>query len=166
MMGVWLFKGVFLLGLLMGLTGCHEQVARVGEAAPDLAVTDLNGEVLELNAWQGHYTYLSFWSSACGACIAELALIEPLSAQYAGRVQVVAVNVDPEDMPLKNLGRLTDVYVVLRDSLGISKERYRVDVTPTTYIIDDRGIVRQRLTGMHTPQALEALFAGMANGKV
>lgn len=148
--------------LLLALTGCQEQVARIGEAAPDLAVTDLSGQVQEFNAWQGHYTYLTFWSSACSACIVELTAIEPLREQYAHEIQVLAVNVDPDSVPLMNLGRLSQSYLVLRDSLGISKERYLVEATPTTYIIDAQGIVRMRFVGMQDPQMLAELFGKMA----
>lgn len=155
-------KILLCIVLLLALAGCQEQVVRIGEPAPDLAVTNISGQVQEFNDWQGHYTYLTFWSSTCSACLIELTAIKPLVEQYGHKIQVLAVNVDSQDMPMANLDRFSQTYTVLRDSLGISKERYLVEATPTTYIIDGQGIVRMVYVGMQDSQKLADLFEQMA----
>lgn len=156
-------KKALLVVLFLSLTGCKEEFAELGEKAPALAVTDLRGETLDLSLWKGQSVYLSFWSSSCGVCVAELPHLEALSKQYQGKVAVVAVNIDPPDVALdKVLERQGVSFSVVRDSMDITRERYKIIGTPTAYVIDANGVVQQVTIGMQTPEKLAAVFQGVA----
>lgn len=150
------------LALALLLAGCKDEKVSIGASAPALAAYDLHGQPVELARWQGQAVYLNFWSSGCGGCLAEMATLDQLSQRYAGRVAVVAVNTDPDGVDLSNV---PVSYPVVRDQLGITKERYQVVGTPTSFVVDARGTVTAIHQGVRSEQQLTALFSRLARGE-
>lgn len=160
-------RKLLLIVTLLLVGACKEEVVHVGAAAPELAAVTLQGEPVKLANWQGQAIYLNFWSAGCGACIIEMKDLERLSVEYRGRVTVVAVNLDPQEMPIDGiLSKQNVTYPVIRDSLMMTRERYRVVGTPTSFVIGADGIVRKMIIGNQKPEALAALFDDMAKGSV
>lgn len=153
-----------LLWLMVSMAGCKDEVAKVGEPAPPLTVLTLSGDTFSDNVWKpGQYTYLNFWSLSCAPCMVELSHLEELSREFSGRVRIVSVNVRQETPPVfASLPRLAQAYTILYDPLGITAEQYLVMATPSSYIIDDKGVVRQSHVGMRTMEELKMLFEQMA----
>ena len=153
-----------VLAALTLFTGCKEEQVRVGGQAPALAAYDLTGQQVELARWQGKQVYLNFWSSGCGGCLAEMATLDKLSKAYADKIVVVAVNTDPEGVDLAPLLAQQHIsYPVIRDQLGITKERYQVNGTPTSFIIDASGKVTAQHEGSRNEQQLTSLFTQLAS---
>ncbi|KAA9000748.1 TlpA family protein disulfide reductase [Affinibrenneria salicis] len=147
------------------LGGCKEERASVGQPAPALAAWDLQGQQVDLNRWQGKNVYLNFWSAGCGGCLAEMATLAKLSKQYGDRIVVVAINTDPESVDIQPLLQQQKIdYPVVRDQLGISKERYQVIGTPTSFLINAQGKVLEQHQGSRNEQALSELFRRVAQG--
>nr|WP_113868471.1 TlpA disulfide reductase family protein [Brenneria salicis]NMN92035.1 thiol-disulfide isomerase/thioredoxin [Brenneria salicis ATCC 15712 = DSM 30166]RBP59492.1 thiol-disulfide isomerase/thioredoxin [Brenneria salicis ATCC 15712 = DSM 30166]RLM29441.1 thioredoxin [Brenneria salicis ATCC 15712 = DSM 30166] len=159
------FKALCLLGTLALLGGCKEEQVSVGAQAPALAVYDTAGQPIDLSRWQGKSVYLNFWSSGCAGCLAEMGTLEKLSKDYGDKVVVVAVNTDPDGVDISRLlaeQRIT--YPVVRDQLGITKERYKVIGTPTSFVIDANGKVTQQHQGMRNEAQLASLFEQLSRG--
>ncbi|XBS68622.1 TlpA disulfide reductase family protein [Acerihabitans sp. KWT182] len=158
-----------LLVLAAVLGGCKdEQRVSIGAQAPSLAAFDLQGRPAALEKWRGKPVYLTFWSADCGGCAADLAALQKLTdsdGQGNGPV-VVAVNTDPEQTDIAPfLRQLNLSYPVVRDQLGITKERYQVIGTPTSYLIDGQGRVVEAHQGMQGEAALAAMFRQAQQGK-
>ncbi|MEH2920047.1 TlpA family protein disulfide reductase [Samsonia erythrinae] len=152
-----------LLGLV-ALSGCQEEQVRIGAQAPALAAYDLAGQEVGLSRWQGKSVYLNFWSSGCGGCMAEMGTLEKLSQQYGDKIVVVAVNTDPDGVDINAMLTHHHVtYPVVRDQLGITKERYQVTGTPTSFIIDGSGKVVEQHQGARNEAELSALFQQLAS---
>lgn len=152
-----------LLGAL-ALGGCKEEQVSVGAQAPALAAYDLAGQQVDLSRWQGKSVYLNFWSSGCGGCLAEMGTLEKLSQQYGDNVVIVAVNTDPDGVDITSmLAHHNVTYPVVRDQLGITKERYQVSGTPTSFIIDANGKVTDLHQGTRDEAQLTALFQKLAS---
>ena len=148
--------------LLVVLAGCQEDKLVVGDQAPALAATDSAGEPASLDAWRGRPLFLTIWSDGCSSCVAEMKELEKLTQANDGRIVVVAVNVDAEPPDMRELRqRLSLSFPLLRDSLGISKERYDVAGTPTSVLIDAQGRILSRYVGMRTRDELAGDFAAL-----
>ena len=146
--------------LLAVLAGCREDKLAIGDPAPALAATDPAGEPASLDTWRGRPLFLTFWSDGCSSCVAEMKELQTLAQANNGRVAVVAVNVDAEPPDMREIGqRLGLSFPLLRDSLGISKERYEVAGTPTSVLIDASGRILSRHVGMRKPDELAGDFA-------
>ena len=153
-------SGVLLLiSAALLLSGCKEEKAKIGTAAPTLAAYDLSGNKASLEQWKGKYVYLNFWASNCGGCLAEMPTLEKLSQEYRDNIVVVGINTDKDDANIQAL--LTDMQVSfpnVRDQLAITQERYQVIGTPTSFLIDPQGTLQGQYVGMmHEPQ-LKAIF--------
>ena len=61
--------------------------------APAIAGQGLDGEPLALADYAGTPVVLNFWASWCGPCVTEAPQIQTVADQYAGRVQVLGVNI-------------------------------------------------------------------------
>ncbi|MEH0832499.1 TlpA disulfide reductase family protein [Pectobacterium cacticida] len=159
-------NGITALCLLgaVALSGCKEEQVSVGAQAPALAAYDLTGQQVDLSRWQGKSVYLNFWSSGCGGCMVEMGALEKLSQQYGDKVVVVAVNTDPDGVDISAmLAHHRVTYPVVRDQLGITKERYQVSGTPTSFIIDAQGKVIDQHQGARDEAQLTALFQQLAH---
>ncbi len=149
--------------LLVVLGGCREEKFAIGDLAPALAATDLAGEPASLDTWRGQPVFLTFWSDSCSSCIAEMKELNMLAQTNGGRIAVVAVNIDAEPPDMREIQqRYALSFPLLRDSLGISKERYEVIGTPTSVLIDARGRILARHVGMRKPDELVGDFASLS----
>ncbi|NDL65276.1 TlpA family protein disulfide reductase [Acerihabitans arboris] len=154
------------LVLLSALAGCKEQRLSVGAPAPRLAAFYLDGRPASLDQWRGKPVYLTFWSSGCGGCAADMQTLQKLTDTYGDRLVVVAVNTDPEQTDIAPfLAGLQIHYPVIRDQLGITKERYQVIGTPTSYLLSAGGAVVEAHQGMQGEPALAAMFQNAQRDK-
>ncbi|WP_410014221.1 TlpA family protein disulfide reductase [Sodalis sp. C49] len=154
------------LALLAALAGCKEQQVAIGAPAPKLAAFDLNGQPAALDQWRGKPVYLTFWSSDCGGCAADMKLLQKLTDVYGDRLVVVAVNTDPQQTDIAPfLAALQIHYPVVRDQLGITRERYQVIGTPTSYLLSAGGTVLEAHQGLQGEPALVAMFQNAQRDK-
>lgn len=154
------------LALFAALAGCKQQQVAVGAPAPALAAFYLDGRPAALDQWRGKPVYLTFWSSGCGGCAADLQTLQKLTDTYGSRLVVVAVNTDPDKTDLAPfLAAIGAHYPIVRDQLGITQERYQVTGTPTSYLVSADGTVLATHQGMQGEPALAAMFQQAAENK-
>jgi len=145
---------LLLLGfvLVSGLSACNKQSGlQIGDPAPIVTLTDFNGNPVMLpEAFKGKVVLVRFWSLECGFCDKEkLFALESFYQKYKDRGFIpVAINesrVDKTDERLKKFAHLA--YPMLVDEYGLVAKRFGVIGLPTTFIIDEEGIVRDKITG-------------------
>ena len=123
----------------------------VGKAAPDFNLPDLNEKTVRLSDYRGKVIFLNFWATWCKPCREEMPSMEVLYKNFEkdGFV-VLAVSIDrvttKKDIPpfVKSLN-LT--FPILIDSWGQTDKRYKLLGVPETYIIDQQGILREKVIG-------------------
>ncbi len=140
-------KGILLLFCAVLISGCQEQIAKVGEKAPSLAVFDADNNQITFDQFKGKPVIVEFWSEDCGACIAMMDKWQSVLKDHADEVTLIGVNIDEKNIDLKAFAHKYGLTFLLgSDQLGITKERYQVAVTPTTYFINKAGdIVSQHI---------------------
>lgn len=159
MMTKTLFK-LSLLAVVFGITACKEESAIIGQAAPEIAAYDLQGNSVKLEDWQGT-RLLTFWSETCGHCIMELKMFEKMADAHPNRVQLIAINVDGEKADTQAVVNKQKLALpVVKDQLKITAERYHLVGTPTTYVIDAKGNIIAKYEGKIPDADLEKLFKG------
>jgi peroxiredoxin len=115
-----------------------------GTPAPDFALRSAAGTNLRLSEQRGDVVVLSFWSSRCNTCRAQLAELDRLYATYrpAGFV-VFGVNVDDDVAAAREFAvaqKLT--FPMLFDPTKAVARAYRVDALPMLVAVDRFGAVR------------------------
>ena len=134
-----LVLGVLVAGLLPAA-----DTPVIGRPAPEFALPAFAGPNVRLSEYRGDVVALSFWSSRCGTCAAQLAALEGLLATYrsAGLV-TLAVSVDDD---LDRAGRFAREhparFPLLVDRTKDVSRAYGIDLLPSIVLIDRSGVVR------------------------
>jgi peroxiredoxin len=140
--------GALLLVLLQPLAA---DAAAVGDMAPDFTLPATAGGNVRLSEYRGEVVMLTFWSSRCAVCIAQLRALGNLQATYrsAGLV-TLAVSVDDDLNSATQFAKSHPArFPLLLDRLKGVSRAYRIDLLPTTVLIDRRGRVRFLLADYH-----------------
>jgi cytochrome c biogenesis protein CcmG/thiol:disulfide interchange protein DsbE len=99
---------------------------------------------LDLNAYRGRVVYVDFWASWCGPCKQSFPWMQTMKDTYdrAG-LTVIAINLDMDRADAdKFLDRFHPTFEVRFDPKGKLAEFYKVQVMPTSVLIDRHGVAR------------------------
>jgi thiol-disulfide isomerase/thioredoxin len=131
----------------------------VGQPAPTLVVSQLDGRLFDLAALRGKVVIVNFWATWCSPCRAEMPRLDAFYKRYHRRgLELLGLSVD--DAPDRGAVAQIMKSFSYPAALAVSAE---VDgfgpplAVPMTWIIDSRGIVRARLVAgtAVTEQSLE-----------
>lgn len=137
---------VLILAIAFGGSGASaaERHALVGKPAPDFALRSTGGPNLRLSEQRGDVVVLSFWSSRCNTCRAQLAELDRLYGTYrpAGFV-VFGINVDDDAGAALEFVRSQGAsFPMLADPSKSVARAYDIDAMPMLVAIDRFGKVR------------------------
>ena len=123
----------------------------VGKVAPDFLLPDLNDKQLRLSDYRGKVVFLNFWATWCKPCREEMPSMEVLFKNFEkDGLVILAVSIDrvttKKEIPPFVKG-LNLTFPVLVDSWGQTDKRYKLMGVPETYIIDQQGILREKIIG-------------------
>ncbi|MEK3907802.1 peroxiredoxin family protein [Oceanobacillus sp. FSL W7-1309] len=133
----------------IGLVAAEDIGTEVGQKAPDFKLITSDGETVQLSDFKGKRVLLNFWASWCPPCREEMPDLERF---YQDKDAVVlAVNLTNMEMNKKTVNEFIETYgltfPVLMDEEGQVSRLYRISPIPTTYMIDTKGIIGQRVYG-------------------
>ncbi|WML47139.1 redoxin domain-containing protein [Neobacillus sp. PS3-34] len=124
----------------------------VGTPAPDFELSTLSGEKIKLSELRGEKVILNFWATWCPPCKAEMPHMENYYVANKDKgVTILSVN-------LTSMDKGTDVirsfihdykltFPVVLDDTGMIGTKYQAFTIPTSYIIDTKGIIQQKIVG-------------------
>ena len=115
------------------------EYAALGEIAPDIVVTDLEGNNKQLSEYFGKPTIMVFWATWCGYCKDELPALEMLKEKYGDSINVLALNggdsaEDIKDFMEENNYTFETVMVGIEESI-----KFDAQSIPVTAILDSEG---------------------------
>lgn len=126
-----------------------EAAAELNQVAPDFAVYDLEGRVVQLSDFRGEKpVFINFWATWCPPCEREMPDMQRLYAERGDEFELLAVNFlehRPQVTPWVEAMGLE--FPILLDVTGDVSSRYGVWSYPTSVFIDKDGIVRGRVSG-------------------
>lgn len=134
-------------------------VVQVGDEAPNFTLRDLTGNVMSLSQLRGKVVLLNFWATWCGPCRVEMPAMEQLYRTLPrGEFEILAVSTDQQGAAVTRpfQREMGFTFPILHDS------EYRVGLTygartiPITFMLDRRGIVRQKIFGARDWDSPEA----------
>jgi cytochrome c biogenesis protein CcmG/thiol:disulfide interchange protein DsbE len=125
----------------------------VGRPAPAFALTAYDGTPLSLAGLQGQVVVLNFWASWCvPACYEEAPVLEAGWRAYRERgVVVVGVDIqDTEEAGRKFIQQFGLTFPNAPDPKGRVSIDYGVYGVPETFVIDRKGMIRDKKVGALT----------------
>lgn len=134
--------------------GWRHEVAE-GDAAPEFALRDMDGNEWNLAELRGKVVLLNFWATWCGPCRKEMPHLEQLHRKYAqyGLV-LLGVNDEPRERVREYLQEAGITFPNLHSPGGEAFRLFGVHALPTSLVIDQRGQVRNRIEGFRGKRAL------------
>lgn len=132
---------VFLLGTFGSRRAMPE-----GEPAPLFQVALRGGGELDLAASRGDVVVLNFWASWCPPCRAEAPVLARAHdrLQREGGARLVGLAMDARSLPFANRLGMTYPQALATQEIAQS---YRVEMLPTTVVIDRAGRVAWSYVG-------------------
>ena len=159
--------GLAILALAFGvvwLQSSKYEPLVVGMSAPDFSLPDLQGKKQQLSDYRGKVVFLNFWATWCKPCKEEMPSMQVLWENLKKEDFVMlAVSMDrvttTKDIPpfVENL-KLT--FPIFTDSWGQTDKRYKLMGVPETYIIDQGGVLREKVIGPRDwtkPESVETI---------
>lgn len=138
-----------------------------GEKAPDFQLTTLDGEVVTLSDYQGQKVILNFWATWCPPCRAEMPHMQNYFEDQAEEANVVilAVNLTTEDKGLKTIEDFVEEFglefSIPMDDKGDVGSTYQAVSIPTSYTIDTKGRIQNKVVGPMDAPMMEQLVKEM-----
>jgi peroxiredoxin len=121
----------------------------VGDIAPGLAGTSIEGRAISLSGWLGSVVVVVFWASWCTPCQAEQPAVDALARQeMRSGVRFAGVSVDSDRSAAQSyVARYSVPYDSLIDASQSLVIGFEVAGPPTTFVIDKAGRVSAQLIG-------------------
>ena len=121
----------------------------IGSKAPDFELYDLDGDVHKLSEYKGSPVFLNFWATWCGPCRGEMPHLEDVYEEWKDDgLTFFAVNIGESSTDVISfLDYFGFTMPVLLDSAKTVSRRYGVSGIPTTYFIDEDGIIQNKVVG-------------------
>jgi len=137
------------------LTFLYSSPAKAGDY--DNLVPVLDSALADSVSLSGHVVYLDFWASWCVPCRKSFPWMNKLQTKYKDKgLRVVAVNVDRDRKAAdKFLAKNGKDIPVIYDPKGAIAKRLHLDVMPTSFILDQQGVLQQTNIGFSIDDAAD-----------
>ncbi|BCB03780.1 TlpA disulfide reductase family protein [Bacillus sp. KH172YL63] len=122
----------------------------IGDKAIDFKLETLNGEAMTLSQFKGKKVVLNFWATWCPPCKEEMPIIESFYKKHGDDVEVLAINIDPQYNVKEYQKSMKLTFPILLDKDDKINNAYDILTVPTTFIINQQGIITNKHIGAIT----------------
>ena len=139
-----LLASVLSFSLLFAALSSSASALDVGAKMPSSALKDLAGKAIDPSALAGKVVIIDFWASWCAPCKQELPALEKLYKKYKDKgLLVIGVSVDNELDKARALAKSLKLsFPNAHDGEHALAEKFDPPRMPSSYVIDQKGIVR------------------------
>jgi len=117
----------------------------VGDIAPLLKL-----EALDSRSFSGKYTLIKFWQSTCPPCLEEIEGFKDFYSRSRDEMNIVFIAVNRDKKVLNKYlveSGLDDHLPVYFDRGRINGRNYGLKRTPTSFLLDEMGVIVYKWTG-------------------
>jgi len=127
----------------LGMLGSGS-IPKLNELAPDFALLNLSGEVINLSDFRGEkHVVLNFWATWCTPCKTEMPDLEEIYQRHGDELVVVGVDIQESKNAVQEFleHEVQVTYPILLDIDGRVTSGYNIFAQPTTFFINKEGII-------------------------
>jgi peroxiredoxin len=131
----------------------------IGVQAPEFSGQTLDGGQVRLSDFKGKRVILNFWSTTCPPCIAEVPDLNKLHQVASNEVVILGITSDAPAVLKKFIQRNNVGYAIV-NSFGLPVPYKQVQMIPTTFFIDRKGVIQNATLGRLTFQEFQKAALG------
>ena len=152
------YLSVTLCGLIVGLITIFPLYADEGQlleeyppnvSAENFKLSDLAGDLHELEDYRGKLVLVNFWSMSCNVCKSEMTSLQS-AYDLLERDDLVIISVhagDPSE-DVESVLKLNNIHYPVLFDLDLQLGDWGIPVLPTSFIVSPKGDVRYRAVGV------------------
>lgn len=128
----------------------REPPVSVGKMTPPFTLVDETGKAVTSEQFRGKIIFLHFWATWCAPCITEIPSISKLYNKYSKTERIQFLFVlwrDELENAKKFFSENNVVLPLVLDPASTVTDAFGVTGVPETYIIDENGVLLNRIIG-------------------
>lgn len=132
----------------------------IGKKLPDSLLVDLSGGQFRLSEYVGKVVVVNCWFSGCFPCIEEIPELNKLKDDYGeNKIAYIAVTFDEPDRIAVFLDKNPFLFRIAHSAKKIleSKQIWAVDRYPTTFVLNQAGVVTYQASGFFAGKSMRKL---------
>lgn len=134
----------------------------VNRSLPELTLTTLKGEKIELAQLKGKPTLINFWFTTCHPCVDEIPVLNKLQKKYKGKVHFISVTFNTKDQVKTFLKSHTYNFTKIVEAQNFINT-LKIHSFPVNVFLDKNGVVKRVENGIPYNMIRGELVMG--NGK-
>jgi len=132
----------------------------IGRQAPKFKLQSISDAQVELKQFRGKVVVINFWASWCPYCVDEMPEFEKLRNEMGDKIVILGVNraesLEKQNEFLNSLSaKIT--YTLLLDMNDDVSKSYDIRVMPTTFFLNENGVIAQKNLGSLTVAQMKQL---------
>lgn len=107
---------------------------------------------VDITGSRGKVLVLDVWATWCDPCIDALPAYDALASDYADRgLEVYALSIDEDPQQIAAFIERTKLELAVLHDRGatVAEQSLRVQMVPTTFVVDQQGVIRHRHEGFN-----------------
>ena len=126
--------------------------------APEFQFTTLQGESLSLDALAGKTVVLDFWATWCHPCRDSVPDLKELQKKYSpGQLELISISADEDEKQWRDfIAKQQMNWPQFWDRAGDIRSAFGVHSFPTYIVINEEGVITQRIVGENPQQSVAA----------
>ncbi len=150
---------VWLTSMMLVSQACgRAEEAQVVQAAPEFALTSLDGETVKLSDYQGRVVIVDFWATWCPPCREEIPHFVELQQRYGDRgLTVIGISVDQGGpQVVRSFAQEQGInYPLVMADARVAGDYGGIRGIPTTFVIDRQGRIVKKYVGYQDKSVFE-----------
>lgn len=150
---------LIILTSVLLISGCagesESSVAQIGKKAPAFKLQDLDGQSVALGNLRDKPLLLNFWATWCPPCRSEMPYIQQVYDEWSDKgLVVLAINIGESSSKVKEFMQSYSLsFPILLDTTQKVTQIYNIGGIPTTFFIDEEGIIQEKIIGAFPSKA-------------
>jgi len=144
---------MLILASFLLVAGCATETepreSQIGNLAPEFNLLGLDGNYTSLNSFRGEPVLLYFCTTWCEPCRTEMLYFKQIYDEWTDKgLVLLTINVGESLTIARDFAEETGITMpVLVDHSMVTHKRYEITGMPTTYLIDEDGVIKDIRVG-------------------